>query len=210
MMIKGEWRILTVSEEVKEDRIKVNKELSSLSRYVNYRLEDIEIGGVTWLQQYIEVTELINSVEFMKPLEYESQWLGHDRRLREDWISARDCEVECSLEILRRIKREEIIEYGHIDDIRELKEEIGKGGTGLSEQDINNLISRAYDLLRNQKVRNAFSIRELAYIIYILRDWSGFKVKKIVDIDTRIHSPKTRREICREILNLEIYNDLVI
>ena len=67
MMIKGEWRILTVSEEVKEDRIKVNKELSSLSRYVNYRLEDIEIGGVTWLQQYIEITELINSAEFMSP-----------------------------------------------------------------------------------------------------------------------------------------------
>ena len=210
MMTKGEWRILTVSEEVKEDRIKVNKELSSLSRYVNYRLEDIEIGGFTWLQQYIEVTELINSVEFMKPLEYESQWLGHDRRLREDWISARDREVEYSLEILRRIKREGVIEYGHVDDIRELKEEIGKGGTGLSEQDINNLISRAYDLLRNPKVRNAFSIRELAYIMYILRDWSGLKVKKIVDIDTRIHSPETRREICREILNLEIYNDLVI
>ncbi len=209
-MVIREEKILSISEEVKKYRIEVNKELSSLSRYVNYRLEDIEIGGVTWLQQYIEITGLINSAEFMRPLEYESQWLGYDKRLREDWISARDCEVEYSLEILRRIKREEIIEYGNVDDIRELKEKIGKGGTGLSGQDIDNLISRAYDLLRNPKVRNAFNIRELAYIMYILRDWSGFKVKKIVDIDTRIHSPKTRREICREILNLEIYNDLVI
>ena len=209
-MVIREGKILSISEEVKKYRIEVNKELSSLSRYVNYRLEDIEIGGVTWLQQYIEITELINSAEFMRPLEYESQWLGYDKRLREDWISARDYEVEYSLKILRIIKRYGIISYGHVDEIRELKEEIGKEMIEFSEQDINNLISRAYAILQERKVKEVFSIRKLVHTMYELRDLSGNKVRKIVEIDTYTHSREERRDICEEILNLETYNNIVI
>ena len=209
-MVIREEKVLSISEEVKKYRIEVNKELSSLSRYVNYRLEDIEIGGVTWLQQYIEITGLINSAEFMRPLEYESQWLGYDKRLREDWISARDYEVEYSLKILRIIKGYGIISYGHVDEIRELKEEIRKEMIEFSEQDINNLISRSYAILQERKVKEVFSIRKLVHTMYELRDWSGNKVRKIVEIDTYTHSREERRDICEEILNLETYNNIVI